>query len=202
MIAKVKFILKNEGVRGVISRLKAKVYQDYFLYEIDLKNFSKIESFEIRKIEDLHLKLLISEKNEEIRTEKINRLQQRQFNNETQDFVIIEAGAIAGHYGLAFKNLESDPDINNGLEFGNETTYLYDDYTFKKFRGRGYHKKSIVDRLMHSKQKGYKKSIVLIYCDNIISQKSYERLGFKKNRKLYEVKILKNKLIYGSKHQK
>lgn len=200
MVKKILDILKKEGLGGVLNRIKTKLYQEYYLYEIDLKNIEIDEKISLIELDNNLLEKLKLESNGEISNEKISILKTKINFIGVKDYVFLETELIAGHYGLAFENKKENPYINNSFKIDKETSYLFDDYTLKKFRGKGYHKRSILERLVISKEKGCKKSTVLIYTDNIFSQKSYERRGFKRKRKLYEIKIIKNKLIYGVKY--
>ena len=200
MIKKFLNILKKEGLRGILNRIKTKVYQTYYLYEIDLTSIELDNKIFLVELNNNLLEKLKFESNGEISDEKISILKKKLNFTEIKDYIFLENELMVGHYGLAFENKKENPYINNNLKINWETSYLFDDYTLKRFRGKGYHKRSILDRLAISKEKECKKSTVLIYVDNIFSQKSYERIGFKRKRKLYEVKILKNKIIYGVKY--
>lgn len=58
--------------------------------------------------------------------------------------------------------------------------YLFRDYTFKKYRRQGIQAFAIYSRLLILKNKGYKTATTRISKDNIVSEHSYEKLGFRK----------------------
>lgn len=185
--------------RNIISRFYIKKY----LYEIDLKNFdeNKLKKYNyfFKEIdEEILLKL---NQIEEIPKFKIEILRDRIKNyKETLNYVAInESNKIVGHFCLALKNIRRNPYINKYLKIAEDSTYCFDDYTIEKFRKKGVHLASLEKRLKESKKLGFKKSIVVIYCSNLPSQKTYEKMGFKKKMYLHEIKIFNNKFLLRSK---
>lgn len=196
---KIKKILKNEGIIGIKKRILNKLYIKMFLYEIDLNFFKEINlnnnNYQLLKIDENILKKI---KNiDEISARKSQILKDRVLNyKETLNYVVInKQKEIMGYFCLALKNTKKNPYIHRQLEISENTSYLFDDYTFLNYRQKGVHYFSVKKRLEISSKKGYKKSRVMIYCSNIPSQKTYEKLGFKKIRYLYDIKFFGKKFL-------
>ncbi|AGH82279.1 hypothetical protein PCNPT3_11715 [Psychromonas sp. CNPT3] len=199
MFCKIFLLLKEEGIRGLFKRVFNKTLQVYYLYEIKLTDEMELEHE--KEFLSLSLEVLTAVCDadiNEITKEKLDILKKRLDLKGVQDYFFLESTFIAGHYGLAFENNQDNPYINKYLKIKKGESYLFDDYTLARYRGKGFHKKSILSRLEMSRKKGCDKSFVIIYSINQASQKSYEKLGFIYQRKLYEIKPFKI-ILYGNK---
>lgn len=187
-------IIKDEGVLGIVDQLKQKVLTKTFGYILILDEIDYEQKYEY-KLLSMTMEILnnmMNENRNEIEIDKFNILINRIENNKFQKAFVIKNNEeqICGYFHMSYKDAR-DGCINYNIKVNSDTVYLFDDYTFEKFRGKGVHKFSIIARLKIAKLQGYKKAIVNIISNNIHSEKSYINIGFKKNIKYIYYHILK-----------
>lgn len=188
----VRFI-KNNKPRDYLRLIFRRYISVYNVYYINIKeDYTSISLEEINysRIEDLKIN------SNEIDIDKINILKGRVEINEIKDFFLLINNDIIGHYGIALKNKPEFYFINNIIKLEDMEGYLFDDYTLKKYRNKGMHKKSVIGRLRYLKNNGFHKAKVIVLDYNIPSNKTYISLGFKKKEKIIEISILNKKYSY------
>lgn len=198
--------IKKYGLKRSLKIIVGHFYGIFYLYEIDLNNFDeealKKYDYFLKEINEDILKKLSFEK--EIKDWKIKILKDRIKNyKETLNYVVLSNDDIVGHFCIAIKNTQKNPYIPKKLKVEEKTSYYFDDYTLEKFRKKGVQTYSLLKRCQISKRLGFKKAIILTYDFNKGAQKAIEKSGMKKVCKVYEIKILRKKiLIYGRRIEK
>lgn len=195
IVEKIIRILKNEGIIGVYKRVKNKMITISYGYELNLNRVSLAKQQYI--IKRMSLKILdemYRVYSDEISISKYDILKNRikSIDHEVGYVVINNNGEICGYYHMSYKNT-LDTTINFDVRVNDGAVYLFDSYTFTRYRGKGAHKYSINKRLLIAIEKGYKKAILNVVSGNIISEKAVSRFGFKKYiiYKYYHIKRYK-----------
>ncbi|MFA7450081.1 MAG: GNAT family N-acetyltransferase [Bacteroidales bacterium] len=174
--------MKEKSVIGLFTRALNFVYKKGYIYKISLENLSLMhgESFEFKKMSLLNLEQIHKTYSSEFSSDKFKIISKRLHQSDNEiPYIVFYNNNIAGYYHIAYKdNFDTTlkiPAIND-----KNNIHLFDDYTFKAFRGKGVHKFSICSRLKLGKSKGYKTASVHILKGNKFSEKAYVRLGFYK----------------------
>lgn len=190
--------LKRNNIKTICTKIKNRIINIYYLYEIDLDTFNN-NCFEDKDYEFISITeeiLSKLEKDKMIPTSKIKILRDRVENmNEILDYVVLnKKEQIMGHFSIALENSLKNPYINKYLKFSKETTYFFDSYTIEKYRRKGVQKFALIQKIKISKNLGYKKSIILTFSSNFPAQKAFESVGMIKKSKIYELRILGKKM--------
>ena len=178
-----------------LTKIKNKFYLVEYLYFFNLEDelIENLDS-ELTLLNQEHIEKLFNENPNAIDFRKKKILKKRLSFDEVKDFTFLKDNHVVGHYALAFENRPTNPYIECSLKITPLESYLFDDYTLPQYRGLGFHYKAILKRLIISKRAGYKKSLALINEFNIASQTSFEKIGFRREKKIYKIKIFKQKI--------
>lgn len=190
-------IFLNEGFINVLRRLLSLIYQEYYLYECQL-NQLKIEP-KVCVIADMDILNNIDEnRKSELGLSKVESLKKRIRANGLYIFIPFDdENNIAGYYCVDTSGEEQNKLLKNIIRKENDNMcYFFDDYTFDRYRGQGYHFQSILSRVSYFKKIGFDRAISIVYKDNQASRRSYEKAGFILSASLVEVGIGKNKFMF------
>lgn len=176
--------IKEKGIKGCIKSV-TRFYTITYGYKINisiLKAESNLYSF--KKLDKDLLKRISIEYTNEVSLKKIEHLNSRLENDaKEKPYVVIDhQGSICGYFHISYTNT-FDSSINSIIELESNSVYLFDDYTFSKYRGKGVHKFAVHSRLSIAKKEGYKVALVNIIKNNIPSEKTYKQIGFVKYKK-------------------
>jgi L-amino acid N-acyltransferase YncA len=153
------------------------------ILEHSLPNINCYKSFSLCRMTIEDLELIYRLYPEEISSKKYQILKKRIIDinkKEVIPYVVKDDdNNIYGYYHLSFTNT-FDSTINTFVQVDKNSAYLFDDYTFREFRGMGSHSYSILSRLEQARELGYKNAIVNILKGNKFSEKSYSKFGFKR----------------------
>lgn len=179
--------VRTQGINGVFSSILAKIYTKAYIYKICISSQIRVHSsnLKLELMTDDHLELIHKNYHSELSEFKYNILKKRLENGSTdKPFVIVDnQGQIYGYYHVAFAEC-LETCTNYRVIDEPDNIYLFDDYTFEKWRGLDAHKVSIVSRLQLAFEQGYTTGTVIILAGNRCSAKSYRNLGFYKTKQI------------------
>lgn len=193
MISKIKIKLSEEGISGAFKAIIRRFYVTVFEYEVSIKhinhkNFSN--DFRLIELNSELLDCMSAEYSDEITTKNIKEFQETLLPNATNAcYLVLDNNNICGYYHIAFGE-GYDSCVNYIIPNEVDDIYLFNDYTFKKHRGKGSHSFSIYSRLLIGKDMGYSRARVHIIKGNTFSEKAYLKFGFVKCKKISMVKFL------------
>jgi len=121
-------------------------------------------------------------------------LKQRIEDHNFRTFAIKKGNSFCGFFNIAF---DTCYDNITGYYFNKDNKdniHLFHDYTFKKWRGKGVHKASIIYRMQYGIKNNKKSATTAIVKNNIASEKSYLSCGFKHVESLIALKFFKIKI--------
>ena len=199
MLKRVKVKLSEEGIIGFFKAILRRFYITEFEYKVSIKhinhkNFSN--DFKMIKLNSELLNLLQSEYSDEMTPKKIKEFQETLLPKCTNTcFLVLLKNNICGYYHIAFGE-GYDSCVNYIIPNEVDNIYLFNDYTFKKHRGKGAHSFSIYSRLLIGKDMGYSTASVHIIKGITFSEKAYLKFGFVKCKKITMVNILKFKRTF------
>lgn len=194
--------IKKHGIKKSISIFINKFLRVFYVYEIELCNV-KLDTrnkypYKFKEINEEILRYLFVKK--KVSEEKIGILRDR-INNykDTLNYAVLnENKDVMGYFSIALKKNLKNPYISKMLRIEKNTSYFFDDFTIEEYRNKGIHTYSLFERMIISQKMGFNKSIILVYSFNKASQKSIEKSGMIKSKKIYEIEIFNKKiLIYG-----
>jgi hypothetical protein len=179
--------IHSQGIKGVFSAILARIYTKAYIYKINLSSQISFHNpnLKLEPMTEYLLELIHINYHSELSEFKHNILKKRLANGFTdKPYVIVDnQGQIYGYYHVAFAEcLETCTNYQVIDEPNN--IYLFDDYTFEKWRGLGAHKVSIAARLQLAFEQGYTTGTVIILADNSCSAKSFRNLGFYKTKQI------------------
>ena len=186
MLKRVKVKLSEEGITGFLKAILRRFYITEFEYKVSTKhlrhkNFSN--DFKLIKLNSELLDLLRSEYSDEMTPKKIKEFQETLLPKSTNTcFLVLLKNNICGYYHIAFGE-GYDSCVNYIIPNEVDNIYLFNDYTFKKHRGKGAHSFSIYSRLLIGKNMGYSTASVHIIKGITFSEKAYLKYGFIKEKK-------------------
>lgn len=181
---------------NIFHRIKNKFILDedqlkYTINPQELKNsqypFGDVK-FYIATLED------INEMRQQYRNEfseyKYN-LYKKRINEDNKIIVVSKINKeICGYFNIALTDTY-ESGIDKIVKVNENEAYFFDDYVFKRFRGKSIQKMSVLYRLNIINGFGRNVAYVNIYSNNKASRISYEKLGFKVVKKYKRNKITK-----------
>lgn len=102
---------------------------------------------------------------------------------------IAEAGGEIAHYTWVSLSEEYLPSIERTMKLGKNEAYIYNVRTLPKFRNQGMFSFVLNNSCEKLNKAGYVKIWVSILSDNILSQKGFEKAGFKKFQEIGYLRI-------------
>lgn len=162
---------------NILSRIIRRFYRRFHYYEAGLHNrYQKsdyIENIDIDIIEKIK-----KEYPEEFADRKYNIFRERHLSEDNFGFVLVIEGEVVSYAWMGRKEFyEGSSGYCSKLP--EDTVYLYDIYTFRKFREKGY-MKALVESILHIfGAKGYKKVRTIVALDNVGSNALMKKFGFK-----------------------
>lgn len=186
---KLNFI-SYENIRKILSKFKFITVSYGYIVNFDCIQSDENDKYKILPMTLGDLNEISNEHIDEIDMTKYDILKNRLENNEYEKaFIVVNAKEeTCGYFHIAYKNTRCGV-INYNIKVSSDIVYLFDDYTFEKYRGIGVHKFSIEARIKIAKRQGYKKAIVNIVSNNIFSEKAYTHSGFNKYKKYVYIHI-------------
>jgi hypothetical protein len=179
--------LRGKGINGVFKAVFAKIYARAYLYKLTLPtplNFPesklKLEPLTLNRLEGVY-QMYPSE----ISKSQYELLKKRLENASTEKTYIIvdDLNQVYGYYHIAIADcLETGTNYHVKVE--PQTIYLFDDYTFVRWRGLGAHKVSILARLRIAWEQGCTSATVIIMKRNRHSEQAYQKIGFTKFKEI------------------
>ncbi|MEN1760645.1 GNAT family N-acetyltransferase [Anoxynatronum sibiricum] len=190
---KLVFIIKTEGIEGILRRILGRVYLRTHVYRVKLKHVAPVPGDEGLKLSEMNHRLfqrMIQAYPDEILPEKLDKLAER-LKKETKErvYVVMDAAEqILGYYCLAFRETYDEsmeylvPD-----EAGN--VFLFDGYTFKQHRNRGAQKYATQALLELGKKKGCDTASTMVDEGNRFSEKAIRRYGFRRYQTIHHIDL-------------
>lgn len=181
MIRKLLTILKAEGVRGIITRIRNRFISEAYGYEVELDKAQVQENNDFclcqvtcTLIEQAAIQhpLELTKKKYEIIRDSLNSE-----NTNRYYFILDRNENICGFCALAFADIY-DSCIDYTLRKRQGKVHFYDDHTFEVYRGKGVHRFSIASRILLARDSGYKWGTANILKGNTISENNYCSHGF------------------------
>lgn len=172
--------IHNEGYYELLKSISRNIYISEFVYKVKLEPFDVAFSDSLI-FSEMTLSDLCEAKatyHKEINPYKYAIIYDRIVKNSSDKVYLVRyEGNIAGYFHIAFED-NYDTCTNVYIENISDNIHLFDDYTFKDYRGKGVHNFSIYSRLKLGLDKGFKTATVHILKDNIFSIKAYRKNGF------------------------
>ena len=188
--------IKNKNLFELFYSFKRFIYCSVSEYKVNLmfkENYFS-DSFVFSEMSISDLEEIINENKQELIYQKYLIIHDRIINNSAnKPYIVRYENNIAGYYHIAFDD-NFDTVANLFISKKGDTIHLFDDYTFEKYRGKGIHGFSVYSRKMVGCKERKKFATVNILDGNLFSEKSYIKLGFVKQRKIF-VFFRKFKLI-------
>ncbi|MBC8487332.1 MAG: GNAT family N-acetyltransferase [Bacteroidetes bacterium] len=134
----------------------------------------------MEQLNDSDLRLLYSVSGNEINIDRYNYLRQLLTGSSSNCYIVKNInGDICGYCAMWFGEGLYDQIFGRIKNLNiNDNGYLFRDYTFKKFRGKGVQKFMIYSRLEILRNNGYKTATTRIAIGNYISERVYKKFGF------------------------
>lgn len=190
---KILYILKTEGIKGVIIRIVRKIIiveYTYFTYLSEIKPKNNDFKLFVDELNDVVLKKMYNEYPIEIGRDKYEILKQNLKKSEIKIFVVKNSNnVIMGYYHLSSGDVYDSCTKYNIVKISTNI-HLFDDYTFQNHRGNNAHSFSIYSRLNYAAKLGYKTATVNILAGNKFSEKAYLKYKYKKYKRIILIKIL------------
>lgn len=173
--------LRSKGFIGVVKAVFTKLYARAYLYQLQIptslmipETKLKLEPLTMNRLEPLY-QMYFSE----VPKSTYQALKKRLDNDSTDKTYLIvdELNQVYGYYHIAFAGCEA-ACTEFQIETDPQTVYLFDDYTFKRWRGLGAHKVSILFRLQLVAKLGYTGATAVIRKGNRHSEQAYQKAGF------------------------
>ena len=187
--------------------MKAKAKRKKYLrvlyqYALDLNTitYQPNPDYQLIPANKANLKEMRAQQPKEFPKEKYRILRERLDNpNEKCLLIVDHENNICGYCHTAFTD-HLNARINYLVKLGPSEIYTFDTRVFKKYRRRGLHVFSILERLHRAKQMGYERALTMVEKDNIPSTKSCLRLNFRVTKTLYNfpflnITIARNKAV-------
>lgn len=179
--------IRSKGINGVIKAVIGKVYTRAYMYKLEIPTPLTFPDIKV-KLEPLtldRLETVYQVYSAEIPNDKYQLLQKRLEQDSTdKTYIIVDSlDQVYGYYHIAFGDGHA-ASVNYHVKAEPRTIYMFDDYTFMRWRGLGAHKISIWSRLQLALEQGYTTAVVVIKKGNLHSEQAYQRIGFTKCKEL------------------
>lgn len=181
-------------IKKIINRFYKVIYQYSAHIDHNILNYENNFFYLIKtKEEDIEkmYKTFPNEFNLYKKNVLLNRLKQINIIS----FVVKENDNICGYFHVDTKEI-FDSLINYRQKLPDKHAYLFDDYTFKKYRGKGIHAFSIAERLKFCKTMGFEFAKTHIMKGNVFSEKAYLKNNFFKTTKIVWYNLIFKKVHF------
>lgn len=189
-------VLKTRGLRGTANKVKEKLlYREIYEYTCSLEQeLPAAGENKLIPAESGLLKQMFARHPQEIPERKQHILLERLEKPEETCLLICGAGGeICGYCHTAYSQ-HLNTWSNYLVVLAPGQVYLFDDYVFTPFRGRGLHQFSIARRMNIAREQGYTNALTIIEKNNAASHAAYTRLGFRRTKLLWHLPLL-NKTV-------
>ena len=152
--------------------------EDLRYYRIDLNDFNMPEnapSFKKLDFDEIKEAAKTDSGNVFLYPEKLRRIKQA-LDTGTQECYALFVGEKLASFGLI--NYHLSGRRLDKVEFTEQDAYLWDDFTYPEFRGKGLHATSIRHRLMKAKENGKRYAWSSVYLHNKASANNFLSVGF------------------------
>lgn len=179
--------IKKRSVYDLFNGFKRCFYYCVSVYKVNLEynksSFSEALTFSEMSLIDLDE--IYADNKRELSYQKYQIIYKRIVSSSTdKPYIVRYENNIVGYYHIAF-DINFDSVAKEIVSANDENIHLFDDYTFKKYRGMGIHSFSVYSRMLIGYKKQKKYATVNILDGNIFSEKSYIKLGFVKQRQIH-----------------
>ena len=181
----------------IILKIIRRFYFKVYIYKADILDeyIYRSHGLSFGKLNLERLNKMMKSYSDEIDENKYEILKERLSSNNESVFIVYKDEEIMGYFNMAYSDV-TESITGAVISVPQDSVYFFDDYTFKKHRGKGVHEYSIFRRLQRSSNLGRKYAYVGIYPHNIISQKSYMKFSFKRVKIYSCLKLGKIKRTY------
>lgn len=172
---KIEFFINNKLILGNIYNCKIEKQSIGPQYKLEFANIDKL--YELQK-----------EFNNELDFDKLKILAKRIEDDKDNLFFVKEDEVICGYCSIGYKKVWVS-GMKKYIYMNENEAYLYDDYIFKKYRGRGIQLESIKLRINYLYKNNYKKVLVVIRNSTKNSIYNYKKIGFYQIKKFVTLNI-------------
>ncbi|WLF68993.1 GNAT family N-acetyltransferase [Clostridium septicum] len=175
-----KFIIIENKYKLVLNEYTNKKYRDDLLFDyLTLDDLKQIKEIHNNEINDIKYEIL----KDRINDDKVKLFKITDKNN-----------IILGYCSLSYRDIKENT-INYCISMEDEGAYLFDDYVFNRYRGKGIHGFSIYKRVEYAIKDKKKYAVALVYSWNKNSSNNFKKIGFKEYGKCYYFKLIGKLLI-------
>ncbi|MGO1470697.1 MAG: GNAT family N-acetyltransferase [Tissierella sp.] len=162
---------------NILSRIIRRFYRKFSYYETSFKN-DYVESEYIKKIDGDIVEEIKKQYPQEFTDRKYNIFKNRYSNKNDNGYVLSIKGEIVS-YGWIGKNNFYEGTSGYSSKLPRDTVYLYDLYTFEKFRKKGYMEILVESLFYIYKKEKYKYIRTIVSFDNKKSNGLMSKFDFK-----------------------
>jgi len=193
---KVLRVYKQEGLKGVWTRIKQRFIVKSSLYQNDLEKIQEDMAqgepvnFLLTPMTEALFQRMVEVYGDEISPEKKQMLWDRLDEQSTdRAYLLVEKdGPILGFYCVSYGD-NLDTETNYVVKGVPGAAFLFDAYTFEAQRKRGAQKYAVIELLKMMKQKGFATVTVMIDNTNVYSQKGTLPYGFYKTGEVTHINL-------------
>lgn len=183
-----KEVIRSEGLSGVIKRGKSRVYKTFYILKAEittmLENTIENENFVCRVIDEAEIEKIAEEYPEEFDERKKSIFLKRIKDPQHRGIVVQYKNDICGYLWSSIGSLEEEESGYQRKLQKNEM-YLYDLYTFKKYRRQGVADTAFHHEMRFYKNRGYQYALDLVDESNKPSMSAMNKMGFSRIGKVY-----------------
>ena len=190
-------VYKKEGMHGLLGRCRKIFYVKTHIFRFDLlrQEIRQKESVcQVALLNQQVLDLLRNAYNTEMPQEKYEQLCNRLRDGSTDKvYIAIDPqNQIHGYYCVSYGE---NFDITMNYKILNEPNnlFLFDGYTFKKFRNKGVGSYAVRALLKELKDKGYSTISTMVDEGNVYPEKGLKTIGFRHSGTIYRINLFFNK---------
>ena len=175
-------IIKNEGISGVVARVRHRVYLKTFLYKTTIPAhddaLTRYPYTALPLSQDLIAAMEREHPTEFLAEKKQQFLKTLVPGSTNRVYVTLDStGEIMNHSCVSFAD-NYEPRLGYQITSIPENIYIYDCYTFEKHRKKGAQKFSILSLFKEARSNGCKTATCMIDEGNIFSEKAFMATGF------------------------
>lgn len=177
---------------NIIERIKKKFYEDYFLYIADIQDYQAKsgKNYHVEELTEELLDRIMREHKDEVPEYKYNLLKKRLSKDSTERYMIIfdENYEIGSFICIAYDEHKEDLTGFN-IPNDEDSIYIFDLYTFKAQRGKGFGAFVIGEILKKHYDTKYKKVYGIVLENNYASEENIKKYNFKRIKRIRKYKI-------------
>lgn len=184
MLTKMFNILKNEGVSGVVARVRHRMYLKTFLYKTTIPEYDDALAgypFTTLPLSEDLIAAMAREHPTEFTKEKKQQFSKTLVSGSTDRvYVTIDStGESMNHSCVSYAD-NYEPRLRYKIISIPENVYIFDCYTFEKHRNKGVQKFSILSLFKEARLLGCKTATCMIDEGNFLSEKVFMATGFER----------------------